>query len=194
METKKEIRVRIIEARKTLTDKEQKIKSMQICDKVISHPWYTNAKEVYCYMNTPFEVQTELLIRDAWKKGKRVGIPKIQNHTMKFYYISHMQDVEKGKYNILEPTTKELANNPEALIVMPGVAFDKERNRIGYGGGYYDRYLKLHPCGQTIALSYEIQCVSHISAEAFDCRPEILVTEGRILPMINEDNVTVISE
>ncbi|MEG0108573.1 MAG: 5-formyltetrahydrofolate cyclo-ligase, partial [Lachnospiraceae bacterium] len=131
---------------------------------------------------------------DAWKKGKRVGIPKIQNHTMKFYYISHMQDVEEGKYNILEPTTKELANNPEALIVMPGVAFDKERNRIGYGGGYYDRYLKLHPCGQTIALSYEIQCVSHISAEAFDFRPEILVTEGRILPMINEDNVTVISE
>ena len=115
------------------------------------------------------EVRTIPIMRQAQADGKRVAVPKVYGDTMKFLWLDDLDAVAPGAYNIPEP----IADGPEAddetaLVLMPGLAFDPEGHRCGYGGGFYDKFLAAHPNHPTIALCYGFQMLDHLDVDAHD--------------------------
>ena len=95
---------------------------------------------------------------------------------MRFIYIEDLSGIAKGSFGIPEPVADEpVANDPKALILMPGLAFDREGHRIGYGGGYYDKYLNAQPGHPTVALCYAFQMQSHLETEEFDIPVDLVL-------------------
>jgi len=180
LEQKKEIRQRIKKLRSGLEPLLWKEKTEMITDAVIHHRWFREAADIYCYIDFNQEVGTSGLIKEAWKQGKNVWVPKVSGETMEFYSLTSFEELVPGAYGILEPDDTAVSEPKNGLMLVPGVAFDKLRNRIGYGKGYYDRYLKAHPLLHTIALAFDLQIVSRIEAQAQDVKPELLLTESCI--------------
>ncbi len=178
--SKKELRKKVLQTRCLMSQKEWEEKSNSIYETLCSHPFFLEAKEVYCYLDYHGEVGTRRIIEQSFRLGKRVAVPKIEGNDMHFYYIESLDDVEEGYCQILEPTTEELAEGQEVLIVMPGAVFDVNRNRIGYGKGFYDRYLKIHSHYHTLALAFALQIVENIPVETHDQKPEVMITEEQI--------------
>ena len=177
MVQKKDIRRRVLELRNKIKDKEWEEKSHAIYSKVITHPFFLNTKTLYCYIDYKQEVGTKAIIEKAWELGKEVAVPKIVGDEMKFFYIKQFSDLTDGYKGILEPTTLQCANTEEGLVIMPGVVFDETKNRIGYGKGFYDRFLNSHRKLRTIAISFACQVVEKIPADEYDIRPQVLITE-----------------
>lgn len=180
METKRDIRKRVLSYRDSMDKKEWEENSRKIQDCVLTHPFFLESNNIYCYVDYRNEVETKSIIRKAWELGKRVAVPKIEDEDMKFYYISDFSDLKEGYRGILEPESNFPANDTYALVIMPGVAFDRSRNRIGYGKGFYDKFMDKHPAYHTIALAFECQMLDAIDAEEFDYRPEVLITEEKL--------------
>lgn len=180
MESKKDIRKRVLNIRNLLEKEEWEEHSDKIMKAVAAHPFFLKADEIYCYVDFRKEVATKKLIEEAWKLSKKVAVPKIEDGTMNFYYIESMEELTTGYYGILEPKSKKAANGNQVLVIMPGSVFDKERNRIGYGKGYYDRYLAVHPDYHTIAIAFDFQVLDEIPTDAYDIKPEVLITEDKV--------------
>lgn len=183
MESKKDIRKQILGVRASLSQRSRDIKNRAIIDKVTKHPFFLATDCVYCYVDYNSEVATRDLIKKAWELGKNIAVPKIEGDIMCFYIIHDFSDLTIGYRGILEPKTNDLADDSNALVIMPGVAFDKSRHRVGYGKGYYDKFLNHHE-GPTIALAYELQIVDSIPANNHDICPDILITEDNIYESI----------
>lgn len=186
MERKQDIRRRILAVRDAISQKDWEDKSICIQKKVLEHPLFSQAEELYCYMDYHREAGTKYLIRQAWKLGKKVAVPKVSDDEMTFYYLSDFSELREGYCGIYEPHSTKVADGGTGLLIMPGVAFDRKRNRIGYGKGFYDRYLKKHQKLSTIGLAFECQIVPEIPAEAFDYRPNIVITEENIYESVTE--------
>lgn len=143
-----------------------------------AHPLFKEARQILCYLSTEYEADTSQIIRAAFSAGKQVAAPKVLSKTkMEFFRLDSPDALVKGAYGIREPASEILADASPSLVLMPGVAFDRQNRRIGYGGGYYDRYLKAHPEHRTIALAFSMQVVPVLPAEPHDIRPEYLITE-----------------
>lgn len=182
METKKHIRNYIFSIRKNIDKKLVEDESNLIFQKLLQMEDYINASILYVYMDFRNEVKTNHIIEHALTHDKKVAIPKIIGDEMHFYFITGLEDTKKGFYDILEPTTSQLATSTkEALMLMPGVAFDRFRNRIGYGKGFYDRYLDKYQGLNTIGLAFDYQIFISIPWEKVDVRPHKLVTPTRII-------------
>lgn len=177
MESKKDIRKRVLADRYNLTDSEWEDKSRLIYEKVVTHPFFLQADAVYCYVDYHREVGTRSILEHAWKQGKKVAVPKVNGETMEFYYIHSFKDLKIGYKGILEPEEDHPATDNYALVLMPGAAFDLRCNRIGYGKGYYDKYLHAHPDYKTLALAFDLQVVDCIPADEYDICPDIIMTE-----------------
>ena len=180
MESKKDIRRHVLEKRNQITEKEWEEKCRRIYEKVTFHPFFLESDIIYCYVDYRNEVGTRSIIQKAWECKKQVAVPRIEEGEMNFYYIHSFDDLSSGYKGILEPITDFPALDEHALVIVPGVAFDKARNRIGYGKGYYDKFMSQHPTYHTIALSFEEQMVESIAAEMHDFCPEIIITEEQI--------------
>jgi len=179
---KKDIRKEIKALRAAHTDEEIHAMSQNALKQFTALPEYREAKVIYAYMDCKHEVETRELIRAAWADNKRVAVPKVLGQEMKFFYItSFEQDLEDGYFGIQEPREKNPAEEEDALLLMPGVAFDEERHRVGYGGGFYDRFLEDHPELVTVALAFEFQVKPEVPYEDFDIRPSKIVTEKRVI-------------
>lgn len=179
METKEDIRTFMNLERSKLTEDTIQCYSDKITKHVIEHQLFQNAQSIYCYINCKREVITTGIINAAWAMNKRVAVPKVEGTNMNFYYIQDFTDLSLGYFRILEPTTTQEAEDDNALLIMPLLAFDTQCNRLGYGGGFYDRYLKEHPQYDTIAIAYELQRVPCIPTEGHDLKPKMIITEGR---------------
>lgn len=177
METKKDIRTRILQKRRQMSLEEWGRKSTDIFKKLISSPLFLEADEIYCYVDYRFEVGTRQIIKKALELQKKVAVPKVQGTEMEFYYIDCFAQLQKGYAGILEPVTDRKAEGTSVLVIVPGSAFDRARNRIGYGAGFYDRYLRQHENYRTIALAFESQIVDTIPADPYDIRPDEIITE-----------------
>lgn len=177
METKKDIRARILQKRRQMSLEDWQRKTADIFEKLISNPLFLQADEIYCYMDYRFEVGTRQLIEKAWELQKKVAVPKVQGTEMEFYYIDSFAQLQKGYAGILEPVTDRRAQGDSVLVILPGSVFDRKRNRIGYGKGFYDRYLRRHEHHRTIALAFDIQIVDAVPADSHDIRPEEIITE-----------------
>lgn len=185
---KKQIRKHVLTQRREMTSEEASEKSVRIFENVRKSAFYQNAKAVFAYVDMPrnHEVVTRSFIEQAWKDGKKVAVPKCENGEMTFWYIDDWGQLESGMMGILEPIThcpgivKPADGDEDALMIMPGVAFDGSRHRIGFGGGYYDKYLARHPKHPTIAAAFDFQVVDSVPAEETDIRPQAIMTESRI--------------
>lgn len=180
MESKKDIRKRVLDQRNLISNREWEEKSHCIYEKVVTHPFFLEADAIYCYVDYRREVGTRAIIEHAWKTGKKVAAPKVNGDWMEFYYMESFADLTEGFKGILEPKHKQLACDENVLVIMPGAAFDAKCNRIGYGKGYYDKFLSTHPHYKTLAIAFELQMVDTIPADAYDVCPNIIITEEKI--------------
>ncbi len=170
--------------------KEEVMECSKACvSKVLQFPELIEAKTVCVYMPTGNEIDTAEIIRYCKENGKRLAAPRVNGDTMEFYYFTDETDMEQGAYDIWEPTGTEAVEDEESLVIMPGVAFDLSCNRIGYGKGYYDRYLSAHPHMKKVALAYDFQIVGRIKREVHDVRPDVVVTESRVIMKPKEFNL-----
>ena len=177
MESKKDIRKKIFAARKNCTEESVAAMSQKITDRVISEPVFVSAQKILVYADYNHEVMTRYLIEEAWKAGKEVAVPKVVGKDMVFYKLTDFSQLEPGYFQIPEPVFGEIVEWPDALMIMPGVAFDRENHRVGYGGGFYDRYLEKHPHIIRLAIAFSFQVLPEVPTEPTDISPQILVTE-----------------
>ena len=177
MASKEEVRKVICGYRMSLSDESAVMKSITISEKLLQMEEYKRANSVYCYIDFRNEVKTKPIIRRALSDGKKVAVPRVENGCMEFYYFEGYDTLQPGTYGVLEPVGGVLATDTDALFIMPGVAFDRENHRIGYGGGYYDRYLERPNQRFKIALAYQFQVFQQIPFERFDIQPDLILTE-----------------
>lgn len=189
MTNKKLTRTAIKEKRYELREGEVQRLSKECISKVLQFPELLEAKTVCVYMPTGNEIDTSEIIQYCLDNHKRVAAPRIEGDSMEFYYFQSIVDLKQGAYDIWEPIGTERVTDEQSLVIMPGVAFDLDCNRIGYGKGYYDKYLSKHPHMKKIALAYEFQIVGKIKRETHDVRPEMIVTERRVIMQPKEFNL-----
>lgn len=178
MEVKQFLRRRMLDMRKALTLGQIAEKSRRIVDNILLTEKYKNAHCIYAYVPAKGEVDVTSLIEAAWRDGRKVAVPKVMDKDLIFYYIMSFNDLESGYFGILEPKEGlEEASCEDALLIIPGVAFDKKGHRIGYGGGFYDRYLEKHTKHFVMAPAYDFQVQEEIITEEHDIGVDMVVSE-----------------
>ena len=166
---KKELRAMIRAQKRAMTEQEIESKSQRLTELFLATDAYRQAKTIYGYLPYNQEVRTEALLEQALRDGKRVAVPKCYGAEMRFIYLDDLSKVEKGYCGIPEPVADEpVGDDPTALVLMPGLAFDEEGHRIGYGGGFYDKFLMQEPEHPTLALCYDFQMLPELHTEEFD--------------------------
>ncbi len=181
MESKKEIRRRIRQERDMIEAERWLRNTDRITAAVIRHPWFVCEKDVYLYVDCKGEAGTGKIMAEAFQRGKNVWVPRVTGNSMHFYRIRGLAELRPGTYGILEPAGMEKADGKQGLILMPGVAFDQQCHRVGYGGGYYDRFLEQHGNLRRMAIAFEFQVMDKVPFEEHDVCPEVLITERRII-------------
>ena len=166
---KKELRRTIRERKRAMTEEEIVSRSEKLGQLFAQSEAYKAAKTIYGYLPYNQEVRTVPMLEQALKDGKRVAVPKVYGDEMKFLYLDDLSQVEKGYAGIPEPIADDpLADDDTALVLMPGLAFDPAGHRIGYGGGFYDKFLAAEPNHPTLALCYEFQMLPELHTEEHD--------------------------
>ena len=166
---KKILRSVIREKKRSMTEEQIVSASLRLGELFRAHPLYQDARTIYGYLPYNQEVRTVPMLEQAIKDGKRVAVPKVFGDEMKFIYLNDLTQVERGYAGIPEPIHDgPEADDPTALVLMPGLAFDPQGHRIGYGGGFYDKFLAREPEHPTLALCYDFQMMEHLETEEFD--------------------------
>ncbi len=166
---KKELRMAIRQRKRAMTEAEILEKSRCLTELFCASEAYQKADTVYGYLPYNQEVRTTAILQQALRDGKKVAVPKIYGQDMKFIYLEDLSQVAPGCSNIPEPIADgPVADDPNALVLMPGLAFDAAGHRIGYGGGFYDRFLQQEPNHPTLALCYDFQMLPHLETEEHD--------------------------
>ena len=163
------LRKQIREKKRAMSVAEIEEKSRKLGELFTESEAYRQAKTVYGYLPYNQEVRTVAMLERAIADGKRVAVPKCYGDEMRFIYMDDLSKVEKGYAGIPEPIADEpVADDETALVLMPGLAFDPQGHRIGYGGGFYDKFLAQEPDHPTLALCYDFQMLEHLDTEEFD--------------------------
>ena len=166
---KKQLRKQIREKKRAMSLQEIEEKSRHLADMFYASELYQQAQTIYGYLPYNQEVRTTPMLERALRDGKRVAVPKVYGDEMKFIYLDDLSAVEAGYAGIPEPIEDQpVADDPKALVLMPGMAFDPEGHRIGYGGGFYDKFLAAEPEHPTLALCYDFQMLEKLETEEFD--------------------------
>lgn len=163
------------EIRKNIKNKE--VLDNRIFNKIIELEEYKQSDLILIYVSLNDEVDTLKLIEHSLKIGKEVAVPKCEGDNIVFYNINKLSDLEEGSFRILEPKTNEVIGSfSDSICIIPGIAFDKENNRIGYGRGFYDRFLEKYD-GIKIGLAYEECICDRIDSEINDKKMDIVITD-----------------
>ena len=182
MTTKKELRSGMLKQRRAMDPAEVREKSERICENVRTTAAYRQAETICVYMPINNEAEADLLIGPAAADGKKAFIPKVIGDEMIFNAYDPDLIREEGAFHIRESASDQVLEPDEkTLIIMPGSVFDLQGHRIGYGGGYYDKYLACHPQCRTIGVCFDFQIVDQLPAEDHDICPQLIVSEDRII-------------
>ena len=166
---KNALRKQIREQKRAMTEEQIVSASQRLGELFVASEAYRSARTIYGYLPYNQEVRTVPMLEQAIKDGKRVAVPKVFGDEMKFIYLDDFSRVEKGYAGIPEPVDDgPVADDPTALVLMPGLAFDAQGHRIGYGGGFYDKFLANEPNHPTLALCYAFQMVESLPTEEYD--------------------------
>ncbi len=182
---KESLRKRILKGRDREPEDLRRRKSRKIKKRLFSLKEFEKAQTILFYYSKGSEVETKEMMEEVLRKGKRVLLPKVREREIYLGEIKDLEkDVEKGSFGILEPkeTPKKATPKGIDLVILPGIAFDLKGKRIGYGLGYYDRFLKRFPKKVSlVALAYDFQIVNSLHGERHDRRVGKVITETRIL-------------
>ena len=166
---KQSLRKKIREQKRAMSLEQIKAASEKLGELFYASELYRNAKTIYGYLPYNQEVRTVPMLQRALEDGKKVAVPKVYGEEMRFIYLTDLSKVELGYCGIPEPVEDgPVADDPTALVLMPGLAFDREGHRIGYGGGFYDKFLAAEPGHPTLTLCYGFQMVEELPTEEFD--------------------------
>lgn len=189
-ESKQEIRQEHLRRRELLTTWQRKEKSDRIIAGLRQERCYQEADTILFYVSYKSEVDTHTLLQEELAlKNKSIFCPRVTGETMEFYEITDYLQLEPGYQGIMEPAADSrrrfafnIRQERKCLMLMPGAAFDKNRGRIGYGKGFYDKYLAWCPEIATAALAYDCQITRrNIAAASHDIRPDMIFTESTII-------------
>lgn len=174
---KSELRRLIRDQKRAMTPQQIQQASRQLGEKFTACPQYREAKTIYGYMPYNQEVRTVPMLEQAMRDGKQVAVPKVYGDTMRFILVTDLTQMEKSSYGIPEPIADgPVAKDPQALVLMPGLAFTARGDRMGYGGGYYDKFLAAEPDHPTVALCYDFQLVQSLPTEEYDIPVDLVLT------------------
>lgn len=182
---KSELRKEIQEIRDEMPLEIRKRKSTQIIRKLLDTSVYKEADVVLCYVSCKSEVDTFPFLRQVISDGKALYCPRVVGKNMIFLRVFSTEELKEGYMGILEPSLSDaftpMLGEKKALCIMPGLAFDKQKNRLGYGGGFYDRYLSIHSdFVNTVALAFSEQILEAIPDAKEDVKPEMIITDEDI--------------
>lgn len=166
---KRALRRDIARQKRAMTAQEIENYSQNLAEQLYQTPEYSAARSIYSYLSYNQEVRTWPILERARADGKRIAVPKVYGTETKFLWLDDFSQVADGAYGIPEPTfDSPEADDEQALILMPGLAFDPNGHRLGYGGGFYDRYLEVHRQHTLVALCYPFQLFPTLEVEAHD--------------------------
>jgi len=192
------LRKTIIQKRKKLGDLKKNEKSIAIAKRLFGMDEFKKAKSIFCFLSTPAEVQTDWIIRESLSLGKQVLVPLLDSEkaSLQVAYISSM-DIEfvAGVYGVREPAPKfrkEAQISNIDFVVAPGLAFDIFGNRVGYGGGFYDKFFKKISRDVTrVAIGYGFQLLGKVPCAELDEPVHFLITEVTTLRCHNSKGIKV---
>lgn len=169
MMNKQQLRRRIRAAKKAIPPEEIARRSRLLCSMVLETDAYRQAHTIYGYLPFNQEVDTLPLLQQALADGKQVALPKCRGKEMDFILLSDLSRIRHTAFGVPEPLEDTpLACDSSALVIVPGLVFDRRGYRIGYGGGYYDRFLAGEPSHPTIALCFDFQLIDQLEPEPHD--------------------------
>lgn len=181
MKSKSEIRKEHLKRRRELSPEHVSNLSHRIIEKIRQHEIYKHARQICLYMPIKNEVDMHPLLAAAWMEQKEVYLPRIVAGDMDFYLYDESTPLISGAYDILEPASKQvLIPTNETLVICPGAVFSYQGDRIGYGGGYYDKYLAKHPMVSAMAVAYEFQIHPDIPHDSMDRKMDYVISEENI--------------
>ena len=180
---KRSVRKTLLQARDNLSQEERNRGKVLLTEKILGHQWFYRSDILLGFVSYGSEIETGEILREALGKGKQVYVPKVIQDTeiseMRFYRIGSMEELQEGYRGIREPsgTSQVYCYKEEdaerTLLLMPGVAFDRFGCRIGYGKGFYDRFLEGKPllCQHSIGVGFRCQLVDRLPMEEHDVKP-----------------------
>lgn len=183
---KDKLRNEMKKLRADISDKERAEGNKSIYEKILSLEIVKNAEWIYSFVSYGTEVDTIKIINDILAAGsKKVAVPRVCGKEMEFYRISSVNDLVPGYQGILEPAGDNPVGICDGVMLMPGLVFDISLGRIGYGGGYYDKYLEKHKSDNItkIAIAYDFQVLKEelsIDMDNHDVRPDMVITDKKI--------------
>ena len=184
---KKLVRKEILNMRNNMSNEKRILKDKLIYNLFINSDLYKKAKDIFIYVSFGSEVNTHEIIKKAIIDKKNIYVPKIdmnKKSALSTENIHSITELNVNNYGILEPINvdKDKIANDFDIIVMPGVAFDENGNRIGYGGGYYDKYLEKNIFkAKKVALAYEEQILERIESDFHDIKVDFIINTKKII-------------
>lgn len=180
---KQELRKIMKEKRENLSQEECDFLGQQIEGKLYSFSTFRHTQTIYLYIAYQKEVETKNIINTCFQLKKQVAVPKVIGRKIEFFAISCFSDLVSGYQGILEPKKEIPVKKSKALMLIPGLAFDLDYNRLGYGGGFYDQYLREHKTDyfDKVALAYDFQIVEKLKVDIQDEKVDKIITPSRIL-------------
>ena len=160
----------MLKLRASYDEEELDKQSGMIRRRLLASDAYRRCETLFCYVSFRNEVDTHCIIEQALADGKKVAVPRVEGSDMHFYSIASLAELRKSSYGILEPGEGARRAVPENgdLMLVPAAAFDTCGYRIGYGGGYYDKYLDGYPDLHTIGLAYDFQMLDRLPIDDYD--------------------------
>lgn len=184
--TKAQAREYVKSIKNNMTREEVLTKSSLVINKLFELPEFIETDNIFTYVSYNQEVETFGLIEKSLSLGKSVFVPKVYGKEMKFHKIDSLGLLNFGKYGILEPSNEFLDewNDISGTMIMPGLAFGRDFSRVGYGGGFYDRYLSSKDGYVTVAVCFDFQLLESIEVEKFDYRPDVIISDKEVIRKI----------
>ncbi len=168
-----------------ITPNEKEKLDNEIKEQLFTYKHYLRSETIGLTIAMKNEVNTKSIIEAAWSEGKKVAVPKCdpKSKQMTFYYLTEWNQLETVYFGLKEPKPEEtiICHTHEIdLLVVPGLIFDQKGYRIGFGGGFYDRFLQNYP-NATVSLAYEFQLVDSVPVESFDIPVQAIITNEQLL-------------
>jgi len=184
MTQKANIRRDCLARRNALSQFEIKANSLAIHERLSTVDEFRAADQLLCYVSKDSEVETQSLMENFLEEGRTVLIPVAKRDgTLQWSNLKSLDELEPGAFGVPEPradSLRLLEPDEDALVIVPCIAFDPSGQRLGYGKGYYDRFLAQHGGGK-VGLAFDVQKVEQIPAEAHDVPLNVVVTESQVL-------------
>lgn len=173
MDTKSRLRERMKRRRDAVSEEAREEKSAAIAERLLHMPEYAKNDSFLVYAAIRSEADTRAFCERAWRDGKSLYFPRVTGDEMDFYRTDGWEELAKGSFSVMEPKAggERYAGVGHVPILVPGVAFSREGARLGYGGGYYDRYLSRHPQLFPIGLCFETQLAVSCGGERIKMQP-----------------------